>query len=393
MSDQHVLVIGAGLGGLCLVQGLRKAGVSVACYERDADAIFRDQGYRIHIDETGRAALAENLPANLYELVLATGGRPRSETPVFDSRLNEIATIGKDHTQPLVVNRLTLRQILLAGIENTVSFGKQFTHYERRGSSILAHFSDGSTATGDILVAADGVNSPVRKQYLPHARIVDTGLRQLYGKIPLTEQARKLVLERMFAVFTPIIGPGRQFVGVSPVEYPEPVADAVARLAPGLRLRDSESYLMCSFGSRHELLPCSDDELRSMSGEQLQTMVLGLIADWHPRVGAMIENWDLPAVFPLTLRTSVPIDAWQPTNITLLGDAIHAMSPAGGIGANTALKDASRLVENLTDIAAGKPIEPTIAQYEADLRDYGFTAVRQSAANGHRLFGQNPLPA
>ena len=78
MNQSHVrvLVIGAGLGGLCLAQGLRKAGVDVAVYERDAGLSTRTQGHRIHIDSRGEQALHECLPPSLYELFLATRGQP-----------------------------------------------------------------------------------------------------------------------------------------------------------------------------------------------------------------------------------------------------------------------------------------------------------------------------
>jgi flavin-dependent dehydrogenase len=55
----HVLVIGGGIGGLCLAQGLRQAGVSVAVYERDRTRADWLQGYRIHINPAGSKALHE----------------------------------------------------------------------------------------------------------------------------------------------------------------------------------------------------------------------------------------------------------------------------------------------------------------------------------------------
>ncbi|MEV0236509.1 FAD-dependent monooxygenase [Nonomuraea sp. NPDC050786] len=394
MPRPHVIVIGAGLGGLCLAQGLRQRNIGVAVYESDASLTSRQQGYRIHIDGHGDRALAGNLPAHLHRLFRATAGVPRASTPVFDHRLERLAVLeSPDDGVHLAVNRLTLRQILLAGLEDVVAFGKHFTHY-RVGDDgrVTAYFSDGTTASGDVLVAADGVNSPVRRQHLPHARVVDTGLRQLYGKVPLTAQTRELFPDDMFAVFTPIVGPDGSFVGVAPVEYPEPVRQAAARLAPEVGLRDTQDYMTCSFGARRELLP-PDDELRAMSGAELRAMTLGMIDGWHPGVRAIIDHWDTSTIFPLTLRTSVPIEPWPTTAITLLGDAIHAMSPAGGVGANTALRDASALAAALGAAAAGRPLVQALAEYEAAMVAYGFDAVRASAENGRRLLGQDPLPA
>src|SRR5690242_3064929 len=58
----HVLIIGGGIGGLCLAQGLNKAGVSVAVYERDRALDARLQGYRLNIEPAGSLALHACLP-------------------------------------------------------------------------------------------------------------------------------------------------------------------------------------------------------------------------------------------------------------------------------------------------------------------------------------------
>nr|WP_255481956.1 FAD-dependent monooxygenase [Amycolatopsis sp. SID8362] len=103
----------------------------------------------------------------------------------------------------------------------------------------------------------------------------------------------------------------------------------------------------------------------------------------------MVEHWDVPATFPQPIRTSVPIEPWAPSRVTLVGDAIHAMSPAAGAGANTALRDGAALASAL----AGAPLLEAVAAYEAAMVDYGFAAVRESAENGRRYLGQNPLTA
>src|SRR5215470_10020965 len=91
-SSLRVLVIGAGLGGLCLAQGLRKMGMEVAVYERDTGLAVRTQGHRIHIDSRGEQALRECLPPSLYGLFLATRGQPSRGVTVFrvvDGQLEE----------------------------------------------------------------------------------------------------------------------------------------------------------------------------------------------------------------------------------------------------------------------------------------------------------------
>lgn len=61
-SPIRVLVIGGGIGGLCLAHGLRQAGVDVEVYERDESADGRRQGYRLRISPQGEAGLRACLP-------------------------------------------------------------------------------------------------------------------------------------------------------------------------------------------------------------------------------------------------------------------------------------------------------------------------------------------
>ena len=62
LAPLHVIVIGGGIGGLCLAQGLKRAGISVAVYERDRTLTDRLQGYRVHINPSGSRALHACLP-------------------------------------------------------------------------------------------------------------------------------------------------------------------------------------------------------------------------------------------------------------------------------------------------------------------------------------------
>ena len=198
----QVAIIGGGMGGLCLANGLKKAGISVAVYERDQSPDSRPQGYRIHIDPQGSTALHECLPQHLWDLFCSTGGDFSQGFSIVTQQLHELLNLARSQARSQAriggtgdtiarhrsISRITLRRILLAGLEQDVQFNKRFLRYEETSDgAIRAHFEDGSSAQADLLVAADGVNSGVRKQYLPHAEPTDTGVVGIGGTIPLTD--------------------------------------------------------------------------------------------------------------------------------------------------------------------------------------------------------------
>ena len=81
----------------------------------------------------------------------------------------------------------------------------------------------------------------------------------------------------------------------------------------------------------------------------------------------------------VVIRTSVPIEPWAPSNVTLLGDAIHTMTPGRGVGANTALRDAALLTRHLQAVQEGRSgLVAAIGAYEAEMRRYSAEAVERS---------------
>ena len=63
-------------------------------------------------------------------------------------------------------------------------FGKTFERYQELPTGrVVAHFADGTSAEDDVLVAADGGGSRVRRQFLPHAERIDTGIVGIAGKV------------------------------------------------------------------------------------------------------------------------------------------------------------------------------------------------------------------
>ena len=259
-TSLSVVIIGGGIGGLCLAQGLKNSGIQVAVYERERTSSERLQGYRIHIDEHGNRALAACLSPALFKRYLETSGSGGSGYRISTHQLRQLAFFpapSSSATDPipgsLSVSRITLREILLTGLEDVVHFDKTFTHYEQTPDTVTAYFEDGTSATGSMLIGADGGNSRVRRQFLPHAQRLDTGVTSIMGKLALNQATRQLRLPGQLDGATSILGPnGRaMFVaihelsthGMAPTVQPAAMSIVQLNEASGRMIDTNSDYI------------------------------------------------------------------------------------------------------------------------------------------------------
>jgi 2-polyprenyl-6-methoxyphenol hydroxylase-like FAD-dependent oxidoreductase len=403
----EVIIIGAGTGGMCLAHGLRRAGIRVAVYERYRTRSDGLHGYRVGIGPTGNRALRECLSPELFATFMATCARSPRYFNVLTEKMRQTASFPlhpETETDPVnsdrAVSRMTLRQVMLTGMDDVVHFDKTFTHYEQHDNgTVSAYFADGTSATADLLVAADGTHSAIRRQYLPHARIRDAGSINIATKIPLTDQTRALLADQVREGISLIFGAGGLMGVLHVMEFnwdqngsPKAgIGGSEARLIegwPGLLYDNTRDYINLIIWSAHDRFP---RDVMKRRGEELVRLALDLTRNWHPNLRELFARSDPGSCIPVKVATSEPVQPWRSSNVTLIGDAIHTMTPGRGVGANTALRDAALLCRQLAAVAAGdKPLLSAVADYEAEMLPYGFARVADSLAN-NGTSGNDPL--
>ncbi|WP_051163668.1 FAD-dependent oxidoreductase [Nocardia brevicatena] len=357
----RIVVVGAGLAGPLLAQGLSRAGFDVELHERDA-ADRLDQGYRIHLAPEGDLALRTCLPPELYDRVLATSGKRGSGVRVLDPNLNLVhemlvpPTPDEETTgRHLTVDRLTFRRILVTGLD--VRYGSAFQRYEQWADGrVRVFFADGATTDADLLVAADGTHSPIRAQLLPEAEVIEVGRTEIYGRTPLTDAVRALAPAAALEGFCTVMGDDGRAMPLAAHEF----------------LSGGEDYLMWVVVAPASMFPA---DLTTADGTELRHIAAELVADWHPDLGALVRLGEPDSVRSTTMRTAKPLPHWETGPVTLMGDAIHTMVPVGNSAA-IALKDASVLCRHLTE-RTGSLLE-AVRAYEKEMLEYGFRAVAES---------------
>ncbi len=386
---------GAGSAASAWLRGLRKEGVSVAVYEREATP-ETDQGYRIHINQAGSRALHACLPAALWNAFVATAGQPCKGLGFLTEQMRELVFVdqwrieGKPADAPLdpvtsehPVSRVALRQVLLGGLGDAVHFGKELLRHEATADSVTAFFADGTSATGDVLVAADGVGSRVRRQYLPHAQVVDTGIVAVGGKLALDALSRKWLPEAFVTRLNNVLPPrGCGMFVAQYVRKPERIPFEEGHGALGLHVDGLEDHVFWAFVANRRKY-ASDADLRQVEGALLQRSVLTMIDGWHADLVRLVAESDPKTVAAFRVQSSEPLKRWTTTRVVLLGDAIHAMTPLQGLGGNTALRDAALLCRRLTEADRGhSELLRALEAYEKAMTEYGFEAVRLSRRIG-----------
>lgn len=388
--SQNILIIGGGLGGLALGQALKKAGVDFQIFERDEVSSFRAQGYRIRIDNEGGNALRQLLPFSLYQAFEVTSskvvpGGHAIEAETGQEKSSIFSKMPPQKGSAWNVDRTVLRNILLSGLDEHIKFGKRFERFEHDEKGVVAHFADGSSVTGALLVGADGIWSRVRHQMLPKDTLLDTEGRAIFGKTEIENDLLDVLpasFQQGITLTSAHDNPHlRLFCDVMHFDR------TTDELRSELRVPNDYMYWVLVFRRDHSDKP--DIDLATISRNESAQLSEQMTSTWHPSIRRILnEQLPIAASTLFFFISKVPLEQW-PINskAILLGDAFHPMPPVGGVGANLAFQDAADLLKALLDGSRSR----ALIDYETLARQRSEQALQRAAGGAANFFGMKPI--
>ena len=357
-ENNHITIIGAGLGGLTLARVLQLNSIPVTIYEKEPSAESRTQGGQLDIHERdGQIALQRAGLFDQFQSIIHDGG---AAAKVLDKDGNTIVDIPDDgnHGRPEVL-RGDLRQILLQSLKpNTIQWDKKLTDIQslEHGQHRLS-FADGTTVTTQILVGADGTFSKVRplvsdaKPQYVGTSLIETYLYDVDNQHP---SAANIVGQgAMYA-----LAPGK---GIQAHREPGNVIHTY------IALRQTEAEL---------------DQIDFNNSNVALKQLAHQFDQWHNDLLALITESEKGPILRKIHALPVGHQWDRVPGVTILGDAAHVMTPAGE-GANLAMFDGSELAQAI--IEHPNDIESAFAQYEQSL----FPRSEKAAARADQMLGKH----
>ena len=257
--------------------------------------------------------------------------------------------------------RADLQRILADAIEarspGALRLGRALTGWEQDGDRVVARFADGSHATGDVLIGADGLRSAVRATHWSAKPPSYTG-----------QVAWRFLVDGADADRVLGSGPAAVFFGPD--------------CSINRYLLRHGTLLNCVAIVR---TPGWHEEGWSIPGDPQE--LAALFRDWHPDVRGLVALARPDRLVKWALGAHPPLSTWVTGPVALLGDAAHPMLPFLGMGAAMAIEDAVVLGRALGRHAL--PSKGLVAYEAARMRRTTAVAVA-SARQGELLQAQDP---
>ena len=353
----HVIVAGAGVGGLTCALALRARGHSVEIVEAAPE--LGEVGAGIQIPPNAarvldRLGVLERLETRAVRPLALEARMGRSGRRVFRIPLDG-SVLARWGGPYLHVHRADYVAALRDAFDGPLHLGRRAVGYHDEDDCAALLMEDGSTLRADAVVAADGLRSALRAQMHGEESPRYTGNTAWRATVPV-ERLGGHAPDRTACVW---MGPGRHAVTY--------------------RLRGGRLANIVGVVERDHRAAESWTE-RGTREDALEDF-----AGWHPVVTTLLERAD--TLHRWALYDRAPLSGWHKGRVALLGDAAHPMLPFMAQGAAMAVEDAWALADELRE-----PVPEALARYTARRLARASAMQARSRANA-RTFHRRGLPA
>lgn len=361
----QVLIVGAGIGGLTLALCLLRQGLKVTIYERSHT--LEEVGAGIQIGPNGNKVLAAL--GLLHELEQVAFKPQAAEMRMGDATGQVIFSLplGSQCEQRykapyLNIHRADLQRILVGAVQhqapNALKLGYEVKDLTQDNQRVTLSFTNGESATGSIVIGADGVRSAVRKLLFNIEDGHFSGMAAWRMTVPSSRLPKNFVPPKA----TVWVGKGQH---------------AVTYYVRGGQLVN----LVGVVEQNH--WPYDD---WTCSGSKQD--ILAAYANWHPIIKGILAAGDDTEYYQWALRDLPPLENWYQGRVCLLGDACHAMLPFMAQGAVMAIEDAWVLAKKITANHNNNPPQ-AFSSYQKERKPRASKVQATSKRNGQLYHQQS----
>lgn len=347
LQHKKIAIVGGGPGGLTLARLLQLIGASVNVYERDKDESVRQQGATLDLHyESGLKALREGGLTEEFKKNYRPGADKLTITDnnvvvhFAESGEEAIEDWNSEYFRP-EIDRGPLRDLLISSLQKEIIvWNAKFSEMKENGNGWDLFFENGTVAYADLVIAADGANSKVRK-YITSIAPIYSGITVVEGNIynAAVNAPNLWALTNGGKVFA--MGSHKTLVLSAKGEGSLSVYTAT---------KETEDWAKTSgidFENKEQVFAWFKQRFSDWS------------IDWN-EIFLTDESYFIARpqyYFP-------PDQSWQTLpNLTMLGDAAHLMPPFAGEGVNQAMQDALELYEALC-LENFSTVQEAIASFE-----------------------------
>ncbi|MCS5607315.1 MAG: FAD-dependent monooxygenase [Alphaproteobacteria bacterium] len=360
---QHIIVAGAGLGGLTLALCLARVGFRVTVLEQAK--VLGEVGAGVQISANGARVLYH---LGLADALNRVAFRPESGEMRHWQTGETLSSrpLGQASEQDFGfpyfhLHRADFHSILATELRDVISVDLHLDHkvteFDQTETGVRVSTEGGANFSGDVLVGCDGIHSAIREQLFGPDAPRFTGCVAWRATVP---------------------------VDILPPGHVRPVAS---------NWIGQGGHFVHYYVRRGELVNCVGVmergawQAESWSSAGAITEFINDFAGWHEDLQILMQVAE--NCFQWGLFDRDPMPQWGDGRVTLLGDACHPMLPFMAQGAVMAIEDAYTLAQCLAANEGNLP--GALSHYEA-LRKERTTVVQKMSRENIQFFHRADIP-